>query len=744
MKRNVAKTAHAKGLALLLAAGMLVSQMSGVSADAKAKKPKLSRTKVSVTVGKTKRVTVKNAKKVTWKVTKKAAQIVKLTKKSKKGATIKGLKKGTAKISVQMKNGKKKVKKTITVKVSSAKKVVVTAEPAKTTNKPTNGPTNGPTKEPVKEPTATPTATSTTEPLATPTATPTEEPPAEPTATPTATSTTEPSAEPTATSTPMPLPDLGENDVKIDLTKENEYGQNSVLEDTITYYEGNGVSYTSTGEASGGGVAYWTNAGKSGIDLSKYKSIRIVASSDAANTPVVCELLKSNPANIWGGGIDVFDGFSEYNAITEAGKAQVFEFQISDALAAALAEGTLAYGIRLKYNAYHTDGDDLPNRNFNIYSIILMGKDDVPEPTVAPSEPEEPTPTPGVASGSAAVVVTATGSAAGLDLEEGDTLDLNASVSTTGCAVTGDIVWTSSNEEVATVSASGASATVTAVGEGTATIKATITTDTGIVTYDKYDVTVVASDLVLEGDDLGAGASYTYVPNGFALYASMGIFEIDKSKLSKEGTTISIKYTAMEGDTDVKDTQRFNIGLKTGDKWNSPAIKDYYGKTGGEVNLTLTADDMKKIGADDKVYVHVGTGTAGFKGTFTYLSVTAGEDSLVSELPKAVSYVESGLAQLAPTAKVMLPSDIDFKQYSKCQIEFTASDPTFEFHGIVGHKVNGKDVTDPKYGVTSEGYFEVNLSNVKKEEGTEPFVVINAGKAGYAGSVTITKITFVK
>lgn len=526
MRKNVFR---AKGLALLLTAALLVPQMSGVSADAKAKKPKLSRTKVSVTVGKTKKVTVKNAKKVTWKVTKKAAKIVKLTKKSKKGATIKGLKKGTAKISVQMKNGKKKVKKTLTVKVSSAKKVVVTAEPAKTTNKPTNGPTNGPTKEPVKEPTATPTATSTTEPSVTPTATPTE----------------------------------------------------------------------------------------------------------------------------------------------------------------------------------------------------------------------EPTPTPGVASGSAAVVVTATGSAAGLDLEEGDTLDLNASVSTTGCAVTGDIVWTSSNEEVATVSASGTSATVTAVGEGTATIKATITTDTGIVTYGKYDVTVVASDLVLEGDDLGAGASYTYVPNGFAAYSSMGIFEIDKSKLS-EGTTISIKYTAMEGDTDVKDTQGFNIGLKTGDKWNSPTINNYWGKTGGEANLTLTADDMKKIGADDKVYVHVGTATAGFKGTFTYLSVTAGEDSLVSELPQAVSYVESGLAQWAPTAKVMLPSDIDFNQYSKCQIEFTASDPAFEFHGIVGHKVNGKDVTDPQYGVTSEGHFDVNLSKVKQEKGTEPFVVINAGKKGYTGSVTITKITFVK
>ena len=541
----------------------------------------------------------------------------------------------------------------------------------------------------------------------------------------------------------MPLPDLGENDVKVDLTKENEYGQNSVLGDTITYYEGNGVSYTSTGQASGGGVAYWTNANKSGIDLSKYKSIRIVASSDTANAPVVCELLKSNPANVWGGGIDVFDGYSEYSAITEAGKAQVFEFQINDELAAALAEGTLAYGIRLKYNAYHADGDDLPNCKFNIYSIIFMAKDDVPEPTVTPSEPEEPTPTPGVASGSAAVVVTATGSAAGLDLEEGDTLDLNASVSVTGCAVTGDIVWTSSNEEVATVSASGTSATVTAVGEGMATIKATITTDTGIVAYGEHIVKVIASDLVLEGDALGTGATYTYVPNGFALYASMGIFEIDKSKLS-EGTTISIKYTAMEGDTDVKNTQGFNIGLKTGDKWNSPTINNYWGKTGGEANLTLTADDMKKIGEDDKVYVHVGTATAGFKGTFTYLSVMAGEESLVSKLPPSVSYVESGLAQWAPTAKVMLPSDIDFNQYSKCQIKFTASDPTFKFDGIVGHKVNGKEVTDPKYGVTSEGYFEVDLSNVKKEKGTEPFVAINAGKAGFNGSVTITKITFVK
>ena len=73
MRKNVFR---AKGLALLLTAALLVPQMSGVSADAKAKKPKLSRTKVSVTVGKTKKVTVKNAKKVTWKVAKKQPKLL--------------------------------------------------------------------------------------------------------------------------------------------------------------------------------------------------------------------------------------------------------------------------------------------------------------------------------------------------------------------------------------------------------------------------------------------------------------------------------------------------------------------------------------------------------------------------------------------------------------------------------------------------------------------------------------------
>ena len=249
--------------------------------------------------------------------------------------------------------------------------------------------------------------------------------------------------------------------------------------------------------------------------------------------------------------------------------------------------------------------------------------------------------------------------------------------------------------------------------------------------------------LVLEGDALGKGASFAYVPNGFGQYSSMGVFEIDKTKLSA-GCKIVLNYKAVEGDTDVTATQGFNIALKTGDKWNSKGILDVYGKKGGSVEIEVNDAAFAKIGTEDKVYMHVSTATAGFKGTFTYSSIKVGEDSLVSTLPKPVSYVESGMKKWAPTAKVLLPEDIDFSKYSTCRIEFTASDPTFEFHGIVGHKVEGKEVTDAKYGVNEKGVFVVNLDKVKKAAGTAPFVVINAGKDGYKGSVTITKIIFEK
>lgn len=150
---------------------------------------------------------------------------------------------------------------------------------------------------------------------------------------------------------------------------------------------------------------------------------------------------------------------------------------------------------------------------------------------------------------------------------------------------------------------------------------------------------------------------------------------------------------------------------------------------------------MAKIGTDDTVYMHVSLSTAGFDGTAEITGVKVGEESIAATLPAAYTYVESGLAQYAKTAQISLPADFNFSLYKTCIIEFTASDPTFEFHGIIGHKVSGKEVTDPKYGAV-DNRFEITLSNVLSDKGTDPFIVINAGKAGYTGSVTITKVTF--
>lgn len=93
--------------------------------------------------------------------------------------------------------------------------------------------------------------------------------------------------------------------------------------------------------------------------------------------------------------------------------------------------------------------------------------------------------------------------------------------------------------------------------------------------------------LVIEGDALGESANFAYKANGAAQYQSVGIFEIDKTSLTKD-STITLTYEAKEGDTDVAGSQKFNVGLKTGDKWNSPAILDAYGKAGYNGSVTIT------------------------------------------------------------------------------------------------------------------------------------------------------------
>ena len=167
-----------KGIAVAVMAAMVVTLAPAQNAGA-AKKVKLSRTSASITVGKTKKLSVKNGKKkakVTWKTSKKKiAKIVQKTSKGNKAtAKIKGLKKGSAVITASYKLGKKTTKLTCKVTVKNADLVVTpTTVPTVTTAPGTATPLVKPT-EPIKKPTETPknTITNTPRPTSTPTAAP--------------------------------------------------------------------------------------------------------------------------------------------------------------------------------------------------------------------------------------------------------------------------------------------------------------------------------------------------------------------------------------------------------------------------------------------------------------------------------------------------------------------------------------------------------------------------------------------
>ena len=120
-------------LSLSLAACLMIGSLAGaggVQAKAKAKKPVLSKTKMTAYIGKTKTLKVKKngtKKIVKTKWTLSGKKVAKLSKKKKTSVTIKGLKKGSAtvkaKVWYQKKGAKKKKKVTLKCKVSVTKYV---------------------------------------------------------------------------------------------------------------------------------------------------------------------------------------------------------------------------------------------------------------------------------------------------------------------------------------------------------------------------------------------------------------------------------------------------------------------------------------------------------------------------------------------------------------------------------------------------------------------------------------------
>lgn len=145
-------------LAKVLTAAMVISSFAGVQGitSEAAAKPKLSKKSVSITVGKTKKITVKNAKKykVSWKM--KSKKVASFKKSGKYAVKVTAKKAGKTTLTAIIKKGKKTKKLVckITVKKKAPK---VTKTPV---NTPTTSPSNAPktTEVPIVKPTATATA----------------------------------------------------------------------------------------------------------------------------------------------------------------------------------------------------------------------------------------------------------------------------------------------------------------------------------------------------------------------------------------------------------------------------------------------------------------------------------------------------------------------------------------------------------------------------------------------------------
>jgi len=130
-----------------------------------AKKPKLSKSKQSISVGKTKKITVKNSAKkakVTWKMKGDKAVIVKKSVKPRKAyATVKGVKPGKSTLIASYKAGKTKKKLKCSITVRSSANVQVSASPVKNDSNNINQTTNPIT---TTNPTAVPTDSATAKP----------------------------------------------------------------------------------------------------------------------------------------------------------------------------------------------------------------------------------------------------------------------------------------------------------------------------------------------------------------------------------------------------------------------------------------------------------------------------------------------------------------------------------------------------------------------------------------------------
>ena len=367
MKSN-AKSA----LVFALTASMVLSS-AGVS-EAKAKKPTLSKTKTTITVGQKQKITVKKVKpkKTTWSLTKKGKKIVSISKKKKTSVYIKGKKVGKATLTAKIKVGKKNYKKTVKITVKKKTAPTVTPQPpvnnaTPVPNKPTATPTNKPedkaTPTPTATATATTTATTTVTPTATTTATTTVTPTVTPTATPTATTTATTTVTPTQAPTPTPeliTPALN-NAWKVKLSDDSEYAKGCV--ENVQYNADGTATYVAQPRYAGGGVAWYVDANKEPVKVSDLKSLTIKVRSSEASSPVCLNLYTDDSKDWWQAqAIGPANRYSSTSAT--AGGLTTLTYD----LATIANQDASIYAVCLKYNTYGKE-ETSPSTTMTIESM---------------------------------------------------------------------------------------------------------------------------------------------------------------------------------------------------------------------------------------------------------------------------------------------------------------------------------------------------------------------------------------
>lgn len=398
MKKNL-KTACAKVTAVALALTLIASAAPADTAAAKAKKPALSKTKATITVGKSLKITVKKAKpkKTTWTVNKAGKKVVKLSKKTKKSVTIKGKKAGKATITAKIKVGKKTYKKKVkvTVKKKTPPKVtpnvsgtgnpkVTPTAPGGSTQPTPNGGGNG---TPDPSPSASGGAA---------TATPEGEkyspiPPVQP-------------DKPTTPAKVLPELNLRE-EAATEWSKAGTYGSAVFnTDDTVTYNsEPWAANDTGTAKKAGSvynnGVAWYLDATNKGqVDMTGYTHMELTIKTEA-EVALIAWAGTKEASNFWDK-TDVWGGSS--SKVENADGSVTISYPITTVFAnAAKAKKAIAVGITLKSFDGVADSDEhFVAQTATIYSIKFVNSGGTATPT-PPASGGAATPTPPASGGAA-------------------------------------------------------------------------------------------------------------------------------------------------------------------------------------------------------------------------------------------------------------------------------------------------------------------------------------------------------